>query len=402
VDPRTELLNNVREHLEQEGLPPETIEHLQGLLNAVMTAITSKEPQNQSMLARLVDAFSHNGNLLAIIQQQAAELDAIKRIALNLTSSLELQVVLESVVKEAMRLVYGAEDAHIYLYQDGKINFGASLSADGRKNEQFAEPRPGGLTYKVAQTGEVVAVENMRSHPLFDDAPKEWEGSIVGVPIRMGSRVLGVMNLARAHPGEFSDSEYRLLSLLADQASIAIINARLHQAVSRQAHSDTLTGLPNRRALDERLDSEVKRVGCSGGVFCIIMMDLDGFKQINDTYGHDVGDNVLRQVADALQRTLRGNDFLARYGGDEMTLVLSETNAEQAQVVVQKIMGKMEKLEIQLPQGKTTRLGISGGIAVCPLHGQTSAALLRAADEALYQAKRGGGGRFLFAPETHA
>lgn len=402
MDPRTELLNNVRERLEQEGLPPETIEHLEGLLNAVMTAITLTEPHQQSMLARLVDAFSQNGKLLAIIQQQAAELDAIKRIAINLTSSLELQVVLESVVKEAMRLVYGAEDAHIYLYQEGKINFGASLSADGRKNEQFAEPRPDGLTYKVAQTGEIVVIEDMSTHPLFNNAPSGWVGSIVGVPIRMGTRVLGVMNLARAHPGEFTDSEIRLLSLLADQASIAIINARLHQAVSRQAHSDTLTGLPNRRALDERLDSEVKRAGYSAGVFCVIMMDLDGFKQVNDTYGHDIGDNVLRQVAEALQRTLRSSDFLARYGGDEMTLVLSETSAEQAQVVVQKIIGKMDALEIQLPEGKTTRLGISGGIAVYPTHGQTTAALLRAADEALYQAKRGGGGHFLIAPETHA
>ncbi len=402
MDPKTELYHNVREHLEQEGLPPETIEHLLGLLNAVMTAITLTEPQPQSMMERLLDAFSQNGQLLAIIQQQAAELDAIKRIAINLTSSLDLQAVLESVVKEAMQLVYGAEDAHIYLYQEGKVIFGASLASDGRKNEQFAEPRPDGLTYKVAQTGEIVVIEDMSAHPLFSNTPEEWCGSIIGVPICMGSRVLGVMNLARARPSKFTDSEIRLLSLLADQASIAIINARLHQAVSRQAHSDTLTSLPNRRALDERLDSEVKRAGCSGGVFCIIMMDLDGFKQINDTCGHNTGDNVLRQVAEALQRTLRSNDFLARYGGDEMTLVLSETNAEQAQVVVQKIIKKMKELEIRLPEGKTTRLGISGGIAVYPFHGQTTAALLRAADEALYQAKRGGGGRFLIASEPHA
>ncbi len=367
-----------------------------------MTTADLNEPANQALLARLVEVFSKNGKLLSIIQQQAAELDALKRIALNLTSSLEVQVVLESVVKEAMRLVEDAEDAHIYLYQDGKISFGASLAADGRKNEQFAEPRPHGLTYKVAQTGQLIVVEDMTNHPLFQDAPSAWDGSIIGIPIRMGQRVLGVMNLARRQAGPFERSQIRLLSLLADQAAIAIINARLHQAVSRQAHSDTLTGLPNRRALDEYLDRQLKHCAANGGHFCVVMMDLDGFKQINDTCGHDVGDAVLRRVAESLPQALRSSDFLARYGGDEMTLVLPETDLLQAQSVVQKIRAMMTKLDLYVGTGHRVHLGISGGIAEYPRHGRTSAALLRASDEALYQAKREGGGRFVPARENHA
>jgi diguanylate cyclase (GGDEF)-like protein len=172
------------------------------------------------------------------------------------------------------------------------------------------------------------------------------------------------MNMARTRTGEFSQPEIRLLTLLADQAAIAIINARLHTAVSHQARSDVLTGLPNRRALDERLDDEIKRSARSGRVFCVIMMDLDGFKQVNDTYGHDVGDDVLRQVARSLQENLRISDFLARYGGDELTLVLSETDLNQAEVVVEKINRNLDNLVLQLPEGKTTSLGISGGIAI--------------------------------------
>src|SRR5688500_18715519 len=98
----------------------------------------------------------------------------------------------------------------------------------------------------------------MTQHPLFTNAPKDWSGSIIGIPLKVGDKILGVMNLTRSTLGGFSPSELRLLSLLSDQAAVAISNASLHQMISRQAYSDTLTGLPNRRALDERLEEEVQ------------------------------------------------------------------------------------------------------------------------------------------------
>jgi diguanylate cyclase (GGDEF)-like protein len=343
---------------------------------------------------RLADAFSDNGSLLSLIQQQAAELDALKRITFNLTSSLELQQVLDGVVQEAMQLVKDANDAHIYLYHDQKMEFGASLMADGSRNEQFDDPRPNGLTYHIARTREQLVIEDIRSHPLYQDAPDKWSGSIIGLPLKMGDRVIGVMNLARTRTGEFSQSEIRLLTLLADQASIAIINARLHQAVSQQARSDMLTGLPNRRALDERLDDEIKRSNRSKRNFCVIMMDLDDFKQVNDNYGHEVGDDVLKQVARSLQENLRASDFIARYGGDELTLVLSETDLNQAQVVVEKVQNNLANLKLQLPGGRPTTLSVSGGIALYPDHAANAPGLLRAADEALYRAKANQGGNF--------
>ncbi|HUE99627.1 MAG TPA: GGDEF domain-containing protein, partial [Anaerolineales bacterium] len=207
-------------------------------------------------------------------------------------------------------------------------------------------------------------------------------------PLRVGDTVVGVMNLSRSIAGGFSSSELRLLSLLSDQAAVAISNASLHQMISRQAYSDTLTGLPNRRALDERLDEEVVSARRNNYSFAVIMMDLDGFKAVNDTYGHATGDDVLRLVFGQMARGVRTTDFLARYGGDELTLILSQTELSSAQVVTEKIIEGMKKIRYRLPDGKRLKLGISGGIALYPVHARSGPDLLRAADTALYHAKK--------------
>jgi diguanylate cyclase (GGDEF)-like protein len=180
----------------------------------------------------------------------------------------------------------------------------------------------------------------------------------------------------------------RLLTHLTDQAAVAITNASLHQMISRQAYSDTLTRLPNRRALDERLEEEVASARRNNYSFAVIMMDLDGFKAVNDTYGHTVGDDVLRLVFGEMARGVRTTDFLARYGGDELTLILSQTELSSAQIVAEKITEGMKKLRYKFPDGKRLKLGISGGIALYPVHARSGPDLLRAADAALYHAKK--------------
>jgi two-component system, cell cycle response regulator len=398
----TGVLREARHRLEQKAIPVDAQERLLELLNLLMIVMDDSAFQDDSFARNLVDILADNGNLLLVIQRQAAELDALKRITLNLTSSLELQVVLDVVVQEAMQLVKDAHDAHIYLFQDERLVFGASLNIDGEKNVQYAEPRVDGLTGTVAREKKRIIVEDMTHHPLYKDVPNAWQGSIIGIPLLMGTRVIGVMNLARTSPGEFNQSEIRLLTLLADQAAIAIINARLHEAVSQQARSDVLTKLPNRRALDERLDKAISHSIYSGNPFCAVMMDLDGFKLINDSYGHEIGDEVLKQVAKLMEKSLRSTDFLARYGGDEWTLILSETNLTQAQVVIQKIQNGLRNNPIHLPDRKTTYMGITGGIAIYPEHAGSAPDLIRAADEALFRAKKTSRGQFLVAHDGDA
>jgi diguanylate cyclase (GGDEF)-like protein len=167
--------------------------------------------------------------------------------------------------------------------------------------------------------------------------------------------------------------------------------------ISRQAYSDTLTGLPNRRALDERLEEEVQSARRNNYSFATVMMDLDGFKNINDTYGHATGDDVLRLVFNQMARGVRNTDFLARYGGDELTLILTQSDISSAKIVTEKIIEGMKKLKFTLPDNKKLKLSISGGMALFPLHARNGPDLLRAADAALYQAKKHNRGTFQLA-----
>ncbi|HEY9152241.1 MAG TPA: sensor domain-containing diguanylate cyclase, partial [Anaerolineales bacterium] len=352
----------------------------------------------ESHLRRLAGDLISNRSLLLTLQQQTDELDTLKKLSLNLTSSLDLPTVLDAVVTEAMRLVKSARTAHIFLYNaNGNLEFGAALNSNGTRNQPISMPRNEGLTYTVARSGEQIIVEDMKRHPLYKDAPDDWTGSVIGIPLKFNDNVVGVMNLSRSITGKFPSSELRLLSLLANQAAVAIFNASLHQIVSTQAYTDTVTGLPNRRALDEHLEQEVYDAKRNGYTFAIIMMDLDGFKDVNDTYGHAIGDQVLRLMSNYLATLLRSTDYLARYGGDEFTLSLSKTDPSAARLVMEKVLEKVKSFSFEAPNGDKIKLGLSAGIAFYPVHARTPADLLHASDDALYQAKKHNRGSYMFA-----
>jgi diguanylate cyclase (GGDEF)-like protein len=381
-------LREARKRIEQAQVPVDAQEHLLELLNLSTNITDDTTLQDEHIATHLVDVLSDSGNLLTLIQRQAAELDALKRITLNLTSSLDLQAVLDAIVREALFLIKDAQDVHIYMVHERNLVFGASLNNSGEKNVQYPKPVPDGVTGAVAREKKTIIIEDVTNHALIQAVPSNWRGSIIGIPLKVGIHIVGVMTLARTNPGDFSQAEIRLLNLLTEQAAIAILNARLHEAVTHQARSDSLTGLPNRRALDEHLDEEINRSKRSGIPFSVVMLDLDGFKVINDTLGHDVGDEVLRKIVHAIQKALRSTDFMARYGGDEMTIILPETNWPTVLIVTDKIQQELSRLIIENPNGGKFKLSVTGGVAVYPQHAKQSAGLLRTADEALYRAKR--------------
>ena len=396
-DLRLRILAEARNILEKEGGSQSERETLIKLLDILTASLEKLAPNDNESIQIAARELFNNRALLATLKQQTDELDALKKLSINLTSSLDLPDVLDAVVSEAMRLIVNARDVNIFLYRNHKLSFGAALNADGTRNRPWATPRSAGLTNTVAREGHTLIVEDMQNHPLFQNVPASWTGSIIGIPLKVGDMVVGVMNLSRSSLGGFNSSELRLLSLLSDQAAVAISNASLHQMISRQAYSDTLTGLPNRRALDERLEEEVLSARRNNYSFAVIMMDLDGFKTVNDTYGHGVGDDVLRLVFSQMARGVRTTDFLARYGGDELTLILSQTELSSAQFVAEKIIEGMKRIKFRLPDGKRLRLGISGGIALFPVHARAGPDLLRAADTALYHAKKYKRGTFAVA-----
>ena len=399
-DVRLDILDQARRLLtEGDHLTFGESEEILKLLNVLVEAIerntdsTEAEKQARRLAADLIK----NRTLVFTLKQQADELDALKKLSLSLTSSLDIKTVLDAVVTEAMRLVKNARDAHIFLYANNKLEFGAALNADGVRDKPQALPRPNGLTNTVARNEERIIIEDIHKHPLYLNAPADWQGSIIGIPLKINAKIVGVMNLSRSTRGGFSSSELRLLELLADQAAVAISNASLHQMISRQAYSDTVTGLPNRWALDQRLDQEVFNARRTGNTFAVIMMDLDGFKTVNDTHGHLVGDQILRTIFNYLASGMRATDFLARYGGDELTLILSRTDIASTGIVVDKILEKVDKFTFEAPDSEKIHLGISCGIAIYPIHALTAADLLRAADEALYRAKKHNRGSYMMA-----
>jgi diguanylate cyclase (GGDEF)-like protein len=396
---RLTILHEARESLTQEALSYNEKETLINLLNILILSLEKHvTPENLAGESRvLAEKLISSQALLSLAAQQADELDALKILSLNLTASLDLPTVLDAVVKEAMRLVNNARTVHIFFYANSNLEFGASLDSDGQRNRIFSHPRKDGLTETVARRGKIIIVEDMKTHPLYKDAPSDWAGSIIGIPLKMGEKVVGVMNLSRDKTGGFSAAELRLLHMLANQAAVAISNARLHQSISKKAYTDTITGLANRRALDERMETEIISARHTNSAFAVIMMDLDGFKSINDTFGHDVGDQVLRVVFNVIASGIRSTDFIARYGGDEITLILAKSEVQAARLVTEKILENLANFAYKGPDGKVMKMGISGGIAIYPIHGRSGPELLRAADAALYEAKKHHRGTFLTA-----
>jgi PAS domain S-box-containing protein len=192
-----------------------------------------------------------NARLLDAERRRSAELEALRQASIHLTSSLELQPVLEAILEHTLHLV-AADDAHIFLYDGEQLTFGAALWAGGARKEPFSTPREHGLTYTVARSGERIVVPDVDTHPLFQD--DRWGGAIVGLPLCFDDRVRGVMNVAWDRPHRFSQGELDALQLLADQAAIAIRNARLHQQVRR--HAQDLAAALERSQELERLKSQ--------------------------------------------------------------------------------------------------------------------------------------------------
>jgi len=371
---------------------------IQVLLEAAESSSSPRDAKEQ--IKTFTQEVISRHSLMMLVKQQADELDALKRISLNLTSSLDLQTVLDAVVNEAMGLVKNSRTAHIFLYSNSRLEFGASLNSEGVKNRLISVPRADGLTNSVARSGTTIIIDNMVNHPIYRNAPKDWTGSVIGVPLKFNDSIVGVMNLSRSVTGIFSKADLRLIGLLADQAAVAISNASLHKQVTELANTDSLTGLPNRRALDERLQDELSLAKQMNSQIAVVMMDLDGFKGVNDIYGHAVGDKLLKSLFNSLSENMRDTDFLARYGGDELTLVIRDAGLGIAEAVTLKILELMKNYEYPFPDEAKIRLGISAGIAIYPNHAHTAGDLLRTADTALYQAKKHNRGSFLIASKA--
>jgi diguanylate cyclase (GGDEF)-like protein/PAS domain S-box-containing protein len=217
------------------------------------------------------------------------------------------------------------------------------------------------------------------------------ESAYLCIPILAQGEALGILHIqATDQDPNLGEAEMSFKTTFADQVGLSVANIRLRDALRAQSTKDPLTGLYNRRYLQEMLDREIRRAIRSEQSLGILMLDLDHFKNFNDTYGHDAGDAVLRETGSFIMRSIRVEDFVCRYGGEEFVVVLPTADLPAAEARAQRIRTKLRDLVI-LHAGRSFGLiTASIGVAALPDHGTNEKDLLQAADAALYRAKREG------------
>jgi diguanylate cyclase (GGDEF)-like protein len=244
-----------------------------------------------------------------------------------------------------------------------------------------------------------MAIANTRTyHAWFNNPASSWVESYTGAPIRIRQRTVGFINLESATPGFFNFDHAERLQAFADQAAIAIDNARLYAEVEELAVTDALTGVFNRRGLFQLGEREVERAQRFKHPLAIVMLDIDHFKKVNDAYGHPNGDRILAALAQCCVKQIRSIDVMARYGGEEFIILLTETETTQAVNLAERLRQVIEKMRVPIESEEgsaalAVQVTVSLGVAGFTPEMTHLKNLIQRADQALYAAKREGRNR---------
>lgn len=261
--------------------------------------------------------------------------------------------------------------------------------ADGNWVEEvMAETFPieDGITGRTVLAGTPSNVPRSDLDPSSKTVPgtAEEAEALVCVPLGVEGQTIGALNVYRM--GEdvaFSGKEAQVIERFATMFALAFNSARQRELLQVQANTDALTGLLNRRAYTERLAAELARAQRAGTVVSVVLLDVDEFKGINDRYGHAEGDRVLRAIGEALRETVRSDETVARFGGEEFSLILAGVESEIAREATERFRAAIATVAV----GGSV-LSVSAGLASWPTHGDSAEEVLEAADRALYAAKR--------------
>jgi diguanylate cyclase (GGDEF)-like protein len=337
---------------------------------------------------RLIDQWRRASGLA---EQRLHELEILAAINRKLAASLELRDVLQSVVDQALEL--GDADGVAIFVRDPDTGVLADYRVTASASERFRTlptPRSTGVTAEVARSGEAAFITNAQRHPLFANGAYPELNAIASLPLLLKGQVVGVLNVGYARPYQFEDSAIRMLKALADAAALAVHNAELHERIRKQAVTDELTGLVNRRRFLESLRAEILRARRYGHPMALLMVDLDRLKQINDHYGHAGGDAMLRGVAQCMRLAVRVTDVPARLGGDEFAVLMPETKREAALAVAERIRASVEEFRAQVDGVEISSTVSIGLISREAGYLQDLPSFIHMADEALYKSKTSG------------
>ncbi len=298
-----------------------------------------------------------------------------------------------SLIVDGANGILGAEISSVYLLDMETWTLRLRAS-QGRGEEYFVS----GVPVSVSIMGEAfstgMAIESdiaAGSSSVAWCASPEDVASHAAISLRTGDHVLGVLLIASSTPRELTGAEVERLQVISNQASLALQNALLHEELERLSVTDRLTELYNHGYFQQRLEQEIGRATRFDHSLALIMIDIDDFKDFNDTYGHPRGDKVLQMVSDAIRSNLREMDIAARYGGEEFVVVLPETEVTGAMGVADRIRQDVASLEFIGGDGvPPVHKTVSVGVAAFPTDATSQGKLVEAADKAMYAAKRAG------------
>jgi diguanylate cyclase (GGDEF)-like protein len=353
---------------------------------------TERDLSVMQTAAGQVSVAIENARLFAQEQRRARHLGFLNTISRAAISTHDAEQMLTEIVTE-VQTNFRFEHIGIGLLHYGSKEMEIKAEAGtGPSNVGKRIPLGTGAMARVVRSGEMVLLQGGQDPPagLLPGCR-----SLLCIPITYGQKLMGVLNVESTRENAFAQQEVLILRTLADLLATALHNSMVLQRLQQQSITDGLTGIKTRRFFLEALQSEWKRAARSGRPFSVVLIDLDKFKEVNDTAGHLEGDLVLARVGRLLEQKCRQSNVVARYGGDEFVILMPETTVEQAQVL-------SERLRLWLATDPLLHeRGITGsfGVATFPLHGATVEDIIRVADAGMYVSKHAGGNRVSTAEE---
>ncbi|MEO8437409.1 MAG: diguanylate cyclase, partial [Chloroflexota bacterium] len=334
--------------------------------------------------------------LLSRTQGLAGELRRLLDMSAELSGSLDSRQVAELMADHLARAM-GVEECVIsYWDRDaGRVESLGSFPAHRSKEiEPFFAVSEYPQTLRVLERQETVIIDarDPNADPAEVALMRSGGSKILAMlPLIAKGQSIGLVELNSNGSVIFDAERLALARTMANEAAMALENARLYEDARNLADRDPLTGFYNHRFLHERLGEEVVRTQRSRRMMSVLMLDLDDFKLVNDTFGHLFGDRVLTWTAELIRSTLRASDIPARYGGDEFAIILPETDGEEATRAAERILEAFRGNAFVGEQRGPVPIGASIGVATFPADGRTATELIAAADAALYKVKREGG-----------
>lgn len=259
----------------------------------------------------------------------------------------------------------------------------------GRSHQSLSDSE---LVGQVVETGVAKRVIDLSDEVDYTPVLKEAQSCLI-VPMIARGKALGIMIAESSKANQFTDMDQKVFSILASEAAMAYENSRLHQELENLVVIDELTGVYNFRYFNSKLSEEARRASRYDLPLSLVMVDIDSFKRCNDTYGHQVGNLVLRGVARTIMASIRDIDTLARYGGEEFIVILPQTEQQDALAIAERIRGQVEEARFCDDRGQTVKMTVSVGTTTYPDNGGGVDDLVRLVDQAMYRAKGAGKNR---------